>query len=88
MSTIQINRHENELLKEYGEGSIDEIINQLIDDVEDMMPVMAISPKTTVRVSKSTMDRLKAYALTDGESYRNIIARMLVLSKTINNEEK
>ena len=86
MTTIQLTKHNKNKLKNYGSGSIDKIINQLIDDVENHMNIINEydSPSTTIRVSETTVDRLNSYKLTTGESYENIILRMLLLSKTLN----
>ena len=79
---IQMKKNTKHKLKEYGSGNFDEVVNQLISDVEDDMIVFPVdySPISTMRLKESTIRRLKSFALTDGESYENIILRMLAQS--------
>ena len=86
MPSIKIDRKNKQLLREYSEGSFDKIINQLIDDVENYMPVIPLENPlvSTLPLKNDTMDRLKFYRLTESESYENIILRMLVTAQSLN----
>ena len=85
MTTIQLHKKTKNRLKEYDNGSFDTIINKLIDDVENELPIIEIddTPITSIRLKDDTIERLTAYKLT-GESYENTILRMLLLTQTIN----
>lgn len=83
ITTIHTTKKTKNLLT--GTGTYDERINKLIDEVQDIMPVMEIddTPKTSIRVHEDTINKLKSYALTTSESYENIILRMLI-AKNLN----
>lgn len=85
--SIKIMKHNKNLLEEYSEGSFDEIVNKLIEDVGDNMPVMELleTPVTTMRLKESTMSILDSLKVTPYESYENVIVRLLLLSKELNN---
>ena len=90
MRTVKIHKNNKNILKSYGDGSFDELVVKLLNDVEDDLPIVDVdySTVTSMRLNESTVDRLESYRLTDGESYENIIVRMLLLSKTINTDEQ
>ena len=77
-----ITKQNKEWLSQYGDGSYDSIVNKLIDDVEDRMPVLPPndSPTSTMRLKQDTIDRLQAYAILNGESLESIIVRMLIMA--------
>lgn len=85
MTTIKIHKNNKNWLNTYGQGTYDERITQLIDEVEDNLPIIDIdySVISAIRIKQETKDRLESYKLTDGESYENIIIRMLI-TQTIN----
>lgn len=89
MSSINFDRKNKQLLKNYGDGSFDEIVNQLIDDVEDYMPYVPLDNplKSTLPLDSNTMDKLKSFRLTESESYENIILRMLITAQGLNSIE-
>lgn len=82
MKTVKIHRQNKNKLKKYGEGTFNEIVLQLIKDVEDNMPIVDIdcSSYTSINLEENTIDRLRAYAISDGESIENILIRMLIAS--------
>lgn len=86
MRTIQIKKQSKNILKEYGNGSYDDIVNQLIDDVKDDIPSMEIeySVKSTMRLHDDTIKLLDSYKLNPSESYESIILRLLSLAKDLN----
>ena len=73
-------------MKEYGNGSFDDIVNQLIDDVKDDIPSMEIeySVKSTMRLHDDTVELLDSYKLNPSESYESVILRLLSLAKDLN----
>ena len=86
MRTIQIKKQSKAVLKEYGNGSFDDIVNQLIDDVKEDIPSMEIehSVKSTMRLHDDTVELLDSYKLNPSESYENVILRLLSLAKDLN----
>ena len=85
MTTIQIQKHNKELLKEYGDGSFDNRINQLMQDIKEYVPSDVMdTPVTSMRVSEDTIELLKSFRITPKESYENVIVRLLLLAKTLN----
>lgn len=86
MTTIYIQKHNKNLIKEYGNGTYDEIINQLIKDVGEYMPIIKHNktPKSTIRLKQDTINILNELKLYPDESYESVILRLLILSKNIN----
>jgi hypothetical protein len=41
-----------------------------------------------INLHEDTMDKLKSYALTKGESYENILIRMLLISQSLNSSNE
>ena len=87
MTTVKIHKQNKNTLKEYADGSYDEIITKLLNDTEDYLPIINVdySIVSTMMLNENTVERLDTYRLTEGESYENIIMRLLVLSKSLNN---
>lgn len=87
MRAIKINHKLRDELKEYTDINMnyDAIVNRLIHDVSDYMPLVeSDSGAINIGLHEDTMEKLKSYALTNGESYENILIRMLLLSKDLN----
>ena len=82
MATINIRKNYKRELSDYCDGSFDEIINQLLDDIEENMPVIDVfdSPSTTMRIKDETLHRLDNFKITPYESYESIIVRLLLES--------
>ena len=82
MTTINIRKNIKKELSDYTDGSFDKIINQLLDDIEDNMPVVDVSdsPVTTMRIKDDTLHRLDDFKITPYESYESIIVRLLLES--------
>lgn len=84
MKSIGLLKNNCELLKQYSNEplSYDGIINRLIHDVADKMPITNLEGhKNSIRVHDDTVEKLKAYQLTRSESYENIILRMLITAQ-------
>lgn len=86
MKAIKINYELRNQLKElYGQNiSYDGLINRLIHDVADEMPILeSNSSAVNINIYEDTMDKIKSYGLTNGESYENILIRMMIIAKDL-----
>lgn len=85
MKSVKIHRQNKNRLKNYSKGTFDEIVSKLIEDTEDNMPVVDIneSAYSSINLKEETIDKLRAYAVTDGESIENILIRMLITSHNL-----
>ena len=85
MKSVKIHRQNKNRLKDYSKGTFDEIVSKLIEDTEDNMPVVDIneSAYSSINLKEETIDKLRAYAVTDGESIENILIRMLITSHNL-----
>ena len=91
MKAVKINYDLRNELKHYTDEKMnyDAVVNRLIHDVSDVMPLIkSDSGAVNINLHEDTMDKLKAYGLTNGESYENILIRMLLVSKTLNNSDE
>ena len=91
MKAIRITSETRDRLKEYTKENMnyDGIITRLINDVEDYMPTPnSDEPKYfNINLHEDNIHKLKAFGLTNGESYENIIIRMLLLAEDLNNNK-
>ena len=87
MKSIRVSHSSKNAIKEYSNGSYDDNINQLMDLVEDYMPLVDLSDESSVIVNlkEDTVDRIDSFRLTKGESLDNIIVRLLVMAQVLNN---
>jgi predicted DNA binding CopG/RHH family protein len=79
------------MLKDYPDDNMpyDSIINRLIHEVSDYMPLVESDDRgININLHEDTMDKLKSYALTKGESYENILIRMLLISQSLNSSNE
>ena len=85
MKSVKIHRQNKNRLKDYSKGTFDEIVSKLIEDTENDMPVVDIneSAYSSINLKEETIDKLRAYAVTDGESIENILIRMLITSHNL-----
>ena len=90
MKSVRISHSNKYAIKDYGNGSYDDNINELLDIVEDYMPLVDLSDDSSVIINlkDDTVDRINAFKLTNGESIDNIIVRMLVLSQILNSDSE
>ena len=82
MKTLKISATNKDKLKKLKQGneSFDKLINRLLDSVEDDLPVMNLDDRiTNLGVNEDTLERLDSFALSKGESYENILLRILLL---------
>ena len=87
MKAVKITQDVRKMLKDYPDDNMnyDAIINRLIHDVADVMPIVDDnSNPININLHEDTMNKLKSYRLSKGESYENIIIRMLLTSKSLN----
>ena len=70
------------------DGTYDNAVNELIDTVEDYMPLVDLSDESSVIINleDDTVDRINSFKLSKGESIENILIRMLILSQVLNND--
>lgn len=85
-TAIKIRKENKKLLKHYHEGTFDKIVAQLIDDVAENIQIVGVdySPISSIKLSDETISKLESFKLTDGESYENIILRMLLVAQSLN----
>ena len=91
MKPVKINHKVRDSLKEYSsvDTTYDGIINRLIHEVADNMPVVDEDlTVVNIHLHEDTMGKLKAFRLSRGESYENILVRMLLLAETLNNSDE
>lgn len=89
MKSIGITSYNRDLLKEYSDENVsyDGLVHRLIMEVDEYMPMVTVDEGkyTAIKLHDDTLMKLKSYALTRGESYENILVRMLLISKSLNN---
>ena len=91
MKAVKINTKLRDMLKDYPDDNMpyDSIINRLIHEVSDYMPLVESDDRgININLHEDTMDKLKSYALTKGESYENILIRMLLISQSLNSSNE
>ena len=91
MKAIKINYELKQMLKDYSDKGItyDGSINRLIHEVSDYMPIVSKDTEAVnININEDTMAKLKAYGLTVGESYENILIRMMLISQTLNSSNE
>lgn len=87
MKAVKINYDLRDMLKAYPDTNMnyDAIINRLIHEVSDYMPLVEHNEGSiNINLHEDTMDKLKSYGLTKGESYENILIRMMLVSQSLN----
>lgn len=87
MKSVRVSHSMKNAIKEYANESYDKNINQLIDYVEDYMPLVDLSDDSSVIINleESTVDRINSFKLSNGESVDNILIRMMVMAQILNN---
>ena len=87
MKSIRISHSMKQTFKDM-DGTYDNAVNQLIDTVEDYMPLVDLSDESSVIINleDDTVDRINSFKLSKGESIENILIRMLILSQVLNND--
>lgn len=91
MKSIKLSHDTKNAIKHYDNSkSYDKAINCLIKEVEMYMPVVdySDSSKTVVSIHEDTVDRIKSFRLSDGESVENILIRMLIMSQALNSGDE
>ena len=91
MKAVKINHELRDMLKAYPNTNMnyDAIVNRLIHEVSDYMPLVEYTDSSiNINLHEDTMEKLKSYGLTKGESYENILIRMLLISQSLNNNNK
>ena len=90
MKSVRVSHSMKNAIKEYSDGSYDKNINQLIDYVEDYMPLVDLSDDSSVIINldESTVDRINSFKLSNGESMDNILIRMMIMAQILNNSNE
>lgn len=86
MKSVALYERNKMILKELtGEKTYNLAINSLIDDVEAYMPFIDgdYGKRSPVRIDDETIERIKSFSLTEGESVENILVRMLLVLNSI-----
>lgn len=81
MKYVKIRKNNKRTLDELSEGNqYNDKVNNLMNEVEDYLPLNEVdySPITSIQLTDDTVERLESFKLTDGESYENIIVRLLL----------
>ena len=79
MKSVSVSHSTKERLKQFDGETYDESINTLIDEVDEFMPLIDYTKSiTSLSLNEDTMRRLKEYRLSYGESYDNIIIRLMI----------
>lgn len=88
MTIIRMEKHNKALIKSYDDGTYDEIINQLIEDVGSNMPILdwVESPLSSIRISEDTVNKLDGFRLSPKESHESVILRLLLMAKSLNSD--
>ena len=78
MSSIKISQTLARELKNYGDGTYEEIINHLLDEVADELTEdQQYCGVTTIGISEETKNRIKSFKKKHSESYESILVRAL-----------
>lgn len=87
MKSIRISHSMKQTFKDM-DGTYDDAVNELIDTVEDYMPLVDLSDESSVIINleDDTVDRINSFKLSKGESIENVLIRMLILSQVLNND--
>lgn len=85
MKSIRLSHSSKQVLRDYGK-TYDEAMNNLIEIVDEYMPLVDLSDESSVivNVEDDTVDKLESYKLTKGESIENVFVRMLVIAQVLN----
>jgi len=88
MKSIRISHSVKQVLSEY-EESYNESVNNLIDLVDEYMPLTDLSDESSViiNIEDDTVDKLESYKLTKGESIENVFVRMLIIAQVLNSSD-
>lgn len=85
---ITLNKTNYEKLQVVDGGTFDKKLNVLMDQVDSIMPRSYYSDETkNVKCYEDTMKRIDGFKLTAGESRDNIIARMLLATNMMPDDE-
>ena len=89
MKSVRISHSIKYAIKEYDNQSYDKNVNALIDYVEDYMPLVDLSDDSSVIINldESTVERVNAFKLSNGESFENIMIRLLIMAQTLNSDD-
>ena len=85
MKSIKVTNATKNTIKNYTDGTYDESVQKLIEEVKDYLPLVDYEDNSTViNLKEETVELLKSYRLSYGESIENILIRMLIISQILN----
>ncbi|WP_458456480.1 hypothetical protein [Methanobrevibacter sp.] len=87
MKSIQVTNSTRRAINELYDGSFDDNVKRLIEEVGEYMPFVELDDGrlSSANVKEDTYDLLKSYKLSEGESFENILIRLFLLSQVLNN---
>lgn len=90
MTQIKIQKHNINKLKEYGDGSFNDIVCKLIEDVGEQMPDYAPmnTVSSSIRLHDDTLELLESFKVVPSESYESVIVRLLYVAQHLNNKSE
>jgi hypothetical protein len=90
MKSVKISHDIKYAIADYDDGSYDDNVNKLIDEVEDYMPLINLLDDSSVIINlkKDTVDRINAFKLTNSESIYNVLVRMFIVSQALNSGDE
>ena len=86
MKSISMYQRNKNMLKDItNENTFDKAINTLIDNVENYMPLVTgdSGKRSPVKINEDTIERIKVFALSEGESVENILVRMMIIANQL-----
>ena len=85
MKSIKLSHDTKNVLKDMN-GTYDESIHSLINEVGDYMPLVDYndSSMTVIKISESTYDMINSFRISHGESIENILIRMMIIRQILN----
>ena len=89
MKSIRISHSMKQTFKDMN-GTYDNAVNELIDEVEQYMPLVDLSDESSVIINldDNTVDKINSFKLSNGESIENVLIRMLILSQVLNTDDE
>lgn len=83
MKSVRVSHSCKEAIKFFDDGSYDENVNQLIDLVADYMPLVDLSDESSmiINLKEDTVDKVNSFKLSHGESFENVLIRMLIMAQ-------
>lgn len=90
MKSIKLSHDTKNAISQCEGKTYDVQINNLIQEVADYMPLVDYddTSSTVIKISDDTVERIKSFKLSNGESVENILIRMLIISQILNSSDE